>query len=112
MIRFGKTGNYLTPLADVVMLNYLSRWLVFTAELTYALCVCGCVCVCALCSDICKLFCEKGRLEIENGDVLGLSSDPDQTVTSPSTQGTLRDKMSCCYRSMALLQSSTLEVMY
>lgn len=43
------------------------------------------MCVCALRSYICMLFCVKGRSEADNGDVLWLSSDPDQT--SPSTQG-------------------------
>lgn len=55
-----------------------------------------CTCVCGLCSHICELFCEKGRLETQSTDVLWSSSDPDQTVTSPSTQGMLRNKMFCC----------------
>lgn len=62
-------------------------------------------CVCALCCYICKLLCKIGRLETENRDVLWLSSDPHQTVTSPSTQGMLGDKMFCCYSSMATLQT-------
>lgn len=81
LICIGKGVN-LTPLVDAVTLNYLSgRLVVFKAEAFL-------IRVHVPFVVMCKLLCEKGRLE--NRDVLWLSSDPDQTVTSPSTQGKLR----------------------
>lgn len=99
LICIGKKGNYLTPLAGGVTLNYLSRRLLFQSR-GY---VCGVFVPFVVIFAGCSV--KKGRLETENRDVLWLSSDPDQTVTSPSTQGMLRDKMFCCYCSMATLQT-------